>query len=292
MNLDAGAVHRLDHRLELLHLLAEPAGGVVGVRCQEGQGVVAPVVAQPLVEQGGVLDELVDRHQLDGGHPQLGEVAGHGGVAEPGVRAAQVLGDVGVQLGHALDVRLVDDALVVGDLWRPVALPVEEGVDHDAERHVGRGVVVVARVLVAEGVAEEALVPVDLAGRRLRVGVEQKLGGVAAQPLGRVPGAVDAVAVALTGLHGRQVAVPDQGVDLGHLDPGLRAVLVEEAQLDPLGDLAEEREVGPAPVERRAQGVGAPRPDLHAHPCSPCFLDATTVAPLCHHCPAAFCAGI
>ena len=155
-HLDPRAVHRLDHRLELLHLLAELAGGgVVGVRCEEREGVVAPVVAQPFVEQGAVLDELVHGHQLDRGDAQLLQVGRDRGVSEAGVRAAQLLGYVRMQLRQALDVRLVDEGLVVGHVEAAVALPVEEGVDHHAVRHVVGGVVVVARVLVTEVVAEE-----------------------------------------------------------------------------------------------------------------------------------------
>ena len=267
-DLDAGGVHRLDHRLELLDLLALGAGGVVGVRGEEAEGVVAPVVAQALVEQRGVLDELVHRHQLDRGDAELLQVGGDRRVRETGVRPALLLGHLRVQLGEALDVRLVDEGLVVGDGEAAVALPVEERVDHHAVGHVRGGVVVVGAVLVAEVVAEERLVPVDLAGGRLGVGVEQELVGVAAQALGRVPRAVDAVAVALARLDGRDVAVPDVGVDLGDLELGLHeraglvGVGVEEAELDALGDLAEEREVRAGAVEGRAQGVGRTRPVL------------------------------
>ena len=86
------------------------------MRGEEREGVVAPVVAQPLLQQGAVLDELVDRHQLDRGDAELGQVVGDRGVGQAGVRAAQLLGDVGVQLGQPLDVGLVDDRLVVGDV--------------------------------------------------------------------------------------------------------------------------------------------------------------------------------
>ena len=137
-DLDAGGVHRLDHRLELLDLLALLARGVVGVRGEEAEGVVAPVVAQALVEQRRVLDELVHRHQLDRGDAELGEVGGDRRVGEPGVGPALLLGDVGVQLGEALDVRLVDEGLVVGDRQPAVALPVEERVDDHAVGHVAR----------------------------------------------------------------------------------------------------------------------------------------------------------
>ena len=45
--------------------------------------------------------------------PSVSEVVDDRRVREPGVGAAQVLGDAGVALRHALDVRLVDDRLVV-----------------------------------------------------------------------------------------------------------------------------------------------------------------------------------
>ena len=285
-DLDAGGVHRLHHRLELLHLLAEPAGGVVGVRREEAEGVVAPVVAQALVEQRGVLDELVHRHQLDRGHAELLQVGGDRRVRETGVRPALLLRHVGVQLREALDVRLVDEGLVVGDGEAAVALPVEERVDHHAVRHVRGGVVVVLAVLLTEVVGEQRLVPLDVAAGRLGVGVEEQLVGVAAQAVLGVPRAVDAVAVALAGLHGRDVAVPHVGVDLGDLElrldelAGVVGVGLEQAQLDALGDLAEDREVGAAAVERRAEGVRRARPGfrhgstLPAHP--GCVDDSST----------------
>src|SRR3546814_17501084 len=65
-------------------------------------------------------------------------------------------------------------SLVVGVARLPVALPVEERVDDDAEHHVAGRVLVVAAVGVSEVVAEQALVPVDLAVGRLGVGVEQQ----------------------------------------------------------------------------------------------------------------------
>ena len=71
----------------------------------------------------------------------------------------------------------------------------------------------------------------------------------------RVVRAVHAVAVALAGLDAGQVAVPDEAVDLGQLDAGLGALVVDEAQLDPLGDLGEEGEVDAGAVVRGAERV-------------------------------------
>src|SRR5688572_31972366 len=58
------------------------------------------------------------------------------------------------------------------------------------------------------------------------------------------------------------------GVDLGDLEPrlgeraGVVGVGVEQAQLDALGDLAEQREVGAGAVEGGTQGVGSAGPGL------------------------------
>ena len=184
-HLDAGVVHRPDHRLELRHLLAEVARRAVAVvRGEEADGVVAPVVAQALVEQGVVVDELVDRHQLDRRDAEVLEVVDHGRVGEPGVGAALVLGDLRMQLGEPLDVGLVDDGVGVGDVEPAIAGPVEERVDDDAEHHVRRRVVVVARLGVVEAVREQRRVPVDLAVHGLGVRVEQQLGRVRPLPLG------------------------------------------------------------------------------------------------------------
>jgi hypothetical protein len=85
-DLDIRVVQRLDHCLELGHLLAaRPGCGVGRVRRQEPDGVVAPVVGEPLVLQRGVLDELVHRHQLDGRHAEADEVVDDRRVADRGV---------------------------------------------------------------------------------------------------------------------------------------------------------------------------------------------------------------
>ncbi len=236
------------------HLLAELAARcVVGMRGEERDRVVAPVVAQPLLLQHRVVQELVHRHQLDRGDADALQVVDHRGVPDRGVGAAQLLRDVGVQLGEALDVRFVDDALGVRDLGGAVTGPVEERVHDDAEQHARGGVVVVALVGIAELVREHRLAPPDVVAGRLRVRIEQQLVRVAAQTLVGIPRPVDAVAVPLTRLHLGQVDVPDVAVHLGQLDARLDAGVVEQAQLDLLGHLAEEREVGAGAVEGRAR---------------------------------------
>jgi hypothetical protein len=72
---------------------------------------------------------------------------------------------------------------------------------------------------------------------------------------------VHAVAVALSRLDVGDEPVPDESVDLGQHDTlGLLAVGVEQAQLHPLGGLAEQREIGTKAVVRRPEGIGLARP--------------------------------
>src|SRR6185437_12159565 len=126
------------------------------------------------------------------------------------------------------------------------------------------GVGVVERARVAEAVGEQGLAPLDVPVDRLRVRVEQQLRRVAAQPGRRLVRAVHPVAVPLAGADPGQVAVPDQPVALRKVDPLLLPVLVEQAQLDAVGDLGEDGEVGATPVELRSQRVGRARPDVQA----------------------------
>src|SRR5690606_22069440 len=116
---------------------------------------------------------------------------------------------------------------------------------------------------VAEAVGEQRLVAVDLSLDRLRVRVQEQLRRVAAVAVRGVVRPVHAVAVARAGALAGQVDVPDVRVDLLDVDAGLGAVVVEEAELDALGDLGEEGEVGPRAVVRGAERVGVAWPGLH-----------------------------
>ena len=260
-HLDARLVQGADHGLELLHLLAADAAGRVGVvRGEEADGVVAPVVAQALLAQVAVGDELVHRHQLDRGDAEPLQVRDHRRVGQAQVGAALLVGDDRVLPGQAADVRLVDDGLVVGDARRPVQVPVEVRVHHDRARDVRRGVGVVPPVRVPELVGEHRLAPVDAALDRLGVRVEQQLVRVAALPLGRVVRAVHPVPVPLARADAGQVPVPDEPVHLVQVDPRLGAVVVEQAELDPVGYLGEQPEVGPGSVIGGTQRVAVARP--------------------------------
>ena len=153
-HLDVVLVQLADEHLELVDLLAELAVvAVVRLGGEEGDGVVAPGVGQPLAgqrvaERAVELVELHDRQQLDGGDPQLLEV---GDLLD---EAAIGPGQVALRRvvpGEAADVDLVDDRLLDRDVGVAVPLPVEVAPVGDAARRT-RDVVDLARAEVAVGV--------------------------------------------------------------------------------------------------------------------------------------------
>ena len=160
-------------------------GGVARVRREEADGVVAPVIGQLLLQQIAVVDEGVDRQQLDRGDAERLQIVDHGWRAEAGIGAAQVLGHAGMLLGEALDVGLVDDGFVPMDvLPLRLRLPVEIGIDHDAFGHEGRAVALVEGQVVAalHLVAEHRRIPCQRAGMGAGIGIEQQLVGIEAVP--------------------------------------------------------------------------------------------------------------
>src|SRR5262249_5807135 len=92
--------------------------------------------------------------------------------------------------------------------------------------------------------------------------VDQELRRV--EPLAglRLVRAVDAVAVPLAGPDAGQVAVPVEDGAVDHLDDLLAVVLVEQAELDALGVLGEEREVRALAVPHRPERERPAGPDL------------------------------
>ena len=192
-----------------------------------------------------VAEELVHRHQLDRGDVERFQVVDDHGVREAGVGAAQLLGYAGVRLRHSLDVRLVDDRLVIRRAGSAIRAPLEERVDHDAGHGVAEGVDVWRlaagdQIVGFEIEGVQRLGELEFAVERLAVRVEQQLARIAAVPRRRAPRPVYPEAVALTGSDRRQVAVPHVTVDLLEVDAVLAAVLADQAQLDSLGDLGEQ----------------------------------------------------
>lgn len=74
-------------------------------------------------------------------------------------------------------------------------------------------------------------------------------------------GPVDAIPVQSPGGEVGKVAVPAERRDLGQVESDLVAAEVKDAQLNPFGDLREQREVGAGAVVVRTEGVRLTRKD-------------------------------
>ena len=243
-----------DHLLELAQGVGAVAG-VTRVGREEADRVVAPIVPQALLKQIAVIEEGVDRQQLDGRHAQGLDVVDHRLLPHAGIGAAQSFGNGRVELGETLDVRLIDEGLLPRREGRPgCAAPVEIGVDHHAFGHEGRAVPLVeAQVLVlgADGVAIAGVVPLDLAGVTQSIGIQQQLVGI--EPVAGLwlVGAIDAIAIDLPWLDAFHIAVEDlvgvvwQGDALDLLAP----LGVEQAQFDPRRVGGEQGEVHAPAIE-------------------------------------------
>ena len=123
-HLDAFAVQRLHHALELGHLAARVAGaGIARIRREEVGGVVAPVIRQPFVDQALVVQKVVHRHQLDGRDAELLQIRDARLGRQSRIGAAQVLRHVRMQLGEAFDVDFVDDGVAQRNLGASGPVP-------------------------------------------------------------------------------------------------------------------------------------------------------------------------
>ncbi len=235
-HLDPGSVQGADHALELLHLLAALTGGRVGVlRSEERDGVVAPVVREPLVLECAVVDELVHGHEFDRGDAELLQVIDHGRVADSAVRSAKLLGDAGMQHRESLDVGFVDERRRVRRLRLTVTRPVEERVDDHALHHVRRGVLDRFASRACRSRSRTGTDPRPPGPRLLsRTGPGAACSGIEPHSVLGVVRAVHTVAVPLAGADGRQVRVPDVRVDVDQVDAGLLAAIAEETQLHAL----------------------------------------------------------
>ena len=249
--------------------------GVTRIGREEADGVVAPVVAQPPLDEEVVVDEGVDRQQLDGGDAEVAYVMHHLAHRHAGKGAAQRRRHAGMAHGVAAHMRLVDDHALPRHARRRFAAPGEGRVDHPAFRHAGgavRGAEAQIGVRIAKLVAVHLGAPAQLAHVRFRVRVEQQLVGVEAVTGTRIIRPVHAIGVDRAGAGGVHVAVPDLVGILRQLDAfelGL-ASLVEQAQLHLRRMRREQREIDAEPVPGGAQRMrqalgesGSDGRDLH-----------------------------
>ena len=241
-----------------------PRRGVAGVRSEEADRRVPPVVRQSPRLQDVLVGDVVDREKLDGRDAEIDEVRDRRLGREPGVGAAKILADARQEAREALHVELVDHRLVPRAAQELIALPLERLVDHDRLRDRRCVVARVDHEVVAVRVGERApAIPEHRPFDRLCVGVDQEL--VRIEPVAplRRPRPVDAVAVELPRPDTVEVAVPVVGGLPRQLTSCLDAGGVEEAQLDALGVLRAQREVRAAAVPARAERERLSGPGAH-----------------------------
>ena len=259
---DARRVQRLHHRLELVHLARR---GIAGLGSEEADRVVAPVVAQPLLDETAIVDERVHGHQLDGGHAKPFQVVDHRRRREPGIGSSKRRRHVRMLHREAAHVQLVDHHFVPRNVGRAILAPGERGVDDLALRHRAGAVAAIERevgALVADRVPEQRVAPLQRADDVARVGIEQQLVRVEAMAFLGPVRAVHAVTVEHPGPRFGQVAVPDLVGTLDERDALELAATrrIEDAQLDALGMLREHGEVHAFAVPVRAHRGRAARP--------------------------------
>ena len=112
-------------------------------------------------------------------------------------------------------------------------------VDYPRLRRYCRAIAVIGNAIAAV----KSLVVRQSAIHLVAAGIEQQLCRIETVPLRRVPGAVDAVAVAQTWPDIGEPAVPDIAAACGQVDSPLIALLVKHAEFHPLRMDGKEREI-------------------------------------------------
>jgi hypothetical protein len=193
--------------------------------------------------------ELMNGQELHSGDAKRGEVLEHSGMREPRVRTANGFRNLRMPFRESLHMHFVHDGLMELSAQRPVALPVEHVMHHDGLRHERSAVGVVPILIVrTEWIRKDRGVPLDVPDDSPRIRVDQKLRGIAAMTVGRVPWAVDPKPVPLTSRNPTKVTMPAVRCPLGEIEACLPPVGVKETQLNALCDLGENGEVRAATI--------------------------------------------
>ena len=230
---------------------------------EERDRIVAPIIAQPLLDEVTFVDEGMHGQQLDRGHAEIDEMFDHARTRETDERAAICRRHVGMEHRHALDVRFVEDGSHPGHVGRPIVAPRERRVDDHRFGHAA-GVIAAIETQVGarrpDAIAVVRVTPAHRPGDRLRIGIEQELMMIEAMAVDRIVRPVDAISVERARSQPRHVAVPDF---VGIFGQGIArdfpaTAIVEHAQIDAFGVRGKQREICSRTVPRGAQGVGAP----------------------------------
>ncbi len=257
-------MQRLHHRLEFA--FRARGGRVVLMRGEVPDRVVAPEVAQTLLDEMPVLHEVVHRHQLHRRNAETFQIVDDRRGRESRIGAAILRRHIGMLHREAAHVHLVDDRVVPRRAGMLVIAPGECGIDHLALRHAERVIAPVERQIAprtADAIAEVRVRPRQLTDDRLRVRIEQELVRVEAVSLLRLIGSVHAISIQFSGARFGQIAMPHL-ISLFAQPHALQlaaAAAVEQAQLDALSVFGKQREIDALAVPGGALRIGSARPD-------------------------------
>ena len=240
---DAVVVQRL-HRLGKF---GDTARHQARIKRHEGDGIIAPSIRETEARQMPLVDPGSDRHQFDGIDAEPFQMIEYGRMAKRCDGAALQFRDVRMQHGEGADRHLVDQPALAQQRLARRHRPVS---GHDRLRHQRGGILALQPEagIVAEG-------PVEL----FCVRIDQKLCRI--EPQAAI-GIIDAVgAKAVTGAFAHAV-----DIDFEAAVPGLlhrvtrevvRAILVEEAEIDAGGVGRIDGEPRPRFVKRHTQRIAA-----------------------------------
>src|SRR3954468_1461854 len=207
-NLDASIMHLLYERLEP----AEPlCSEIFGMRCEEPDRVIAPVVAQAALNQMVVMDESMDRQKLDRRDAEVAQIGHDRCRREACEGATHGIADLRMAHREPFGVHFIDDGFVPRTLIRPPS-PGKGRVDNLAFRNERRTVPIVEGQilrLVAYPVAEQGVVPFKRTDECFGIGVDEQLMVVEAVACLGFVRSIYPIAIKLTRPHVRQVAMPD-----------------------------------------------------------------------------------
>src|SRR5207248_2935299 len=114
----------------------------------------------------------------------------------------------------------------------------------DRLRDVRRAVRIFAlEIVAAERIRKQRGIPVDLSDDRAGVRVEQQFRRIAAEPLRRIPRAVNAEPVSLSRTDTAQIPMEAERRTLRQRERAFVALLVEQTQVDPFSHFGEQGEV-------------------------------------------------
>ncbi len=212
-----------------------------------------------------IVDEGVNRHQLDRGHAEPLQVLEHRRCSERGVLAAQTRRHPRMEVREALHVQLVDEGIVPRGVGATVITPGKGRIHDLALRHAESAVARVdGQVLApaAHSVAEVCVAPAKRPHDRFGVRIEQQFVGVEAHAPLWIVRAVHPISIQQPGPRVRQVAMPylvGLLAHLHHFDLAL-ALRIEQAQLDTFRVLGEQREIHAFAVPGRSERIRPPGP--------------------------------